>query len=115
MCVQIYLKGWVNYMNEIDVAMTIYIAFMIATTFVSFKYGSIMIRKTGIFLPQAIIAGTINLTLGLFAIIGWLIFTWGVNEFLLFGGLLLGIALLVVSEAALITILILKRKKWVQQ
>lgn len=42
-------------------------------------YGSIMIKKTRILPPQAIIAGTINLTLGLFSIIGWLIFTWGVR------------------------------------
>jgi len=105
----------VNHMNEIDVAMTIYVVFMIVVSFVSFKYGSTMIKKTGLFLPQAIIAGTINFTLGLFAIIGWFFFAWGVNEFLLFGGLILGIGILVVSEAALITVLILKRKKWVQQ
>ncbi|MFY3790879.1 hypothetical protein ACOQFO_04085 [Ureibacillus sp. MALMAid1270] len=102
-------------MNEFDVAVTIFIVTMIATTFVSFIYGSIMIRKTGIFLPQAIIAGTINFTLSLFAIIGWIIFTWGVNELLLFGGLILGFGLLVVSEAALITILFLKSKKLIQR
>ena len=102
-------------MNKIDVAMTIYFVFMIVATFVSFKYGSTMIRKTGLFLPQAIIAGTINLTLGLFAIIGWFFFAWGVNEFLLIGGLLFGIVLLIISEAALFIILLLKRKKWVQQ
>jgi hypothetical protein len=88
---------------------------MIFATFLSFKYGSIMIRKTGLFLPQALIAGSINLALGVFAIIGWFFFTWGVNEFLFFGELVLGIGLLVVGEGILITILFLKRKKWIQQ
>ncbi|QHE54305.1 hypothetical protein [Pontibacillus sp. HMF3514] len=101
-------------MSEIDIATTIYIIFMIVATFVSFKYGSNMIRKTGLFLPQALIAGTINLALGLFSIIGWFFFAWGVNEFLFFGGLVLGIGLLVVCEAVLITTLFLKRKKWIQ-
>ncbi|KGP91196.1 hypothetical protein N780_08200 [Pontibacillus chungwhensis BH030062] len=101
-------------MREIDVAMIIYIIFMVVATFVSFKYGSSMIIKTGLFLPQTLIAGTINLALGVFAIIGWFFFAWGVNEFLFFGGLVLGIGLLVVGEAVLITTLFLKRKKWIQ-
>lgn len=101
-------------MSEIDIAITIYIIFMIVATFVSFKYGSTMIRKTGLFLPKALIAGTINLALGVFAIIGWFFFAWGVNEFLFFGGLVLGIGLLVIGEAVLITTLFLKRKKWIQ-
>jgi hypothetical protein len=87
---------------------------LIAATFVSFKYGSTMIRKTGLFLPHALIAGTINLGLGLFAILGWFFFTWGVNEFLFFGGLALGICLVVVEEVVLLTILFFKRKKWIQ-
>ncbi|WP_156291865.1 hypothetical protein [Oceanobacillus salinisoli] len=102
-------------MNEIDIGITIYVIFMIVAAFVSFKYGSTMIRKTRLFLPQVLIAGTINLALGIFAIIGWFFFSWGVNEFLFFGGLVLGVVLLVVGEAVLITILFLKRKKWIQQ
>ncbi|MFD1737191.1 hypothetical protein ACFSCX_11575 [Bacillus salitolerans] len=101
-------------MSEIDVTMTIYVIFLIVATFISFKYGSTMIRKTGLFLPHALIAGAINLALGLFAIVGWYFFAWSVNEFLFFGGLVLGIGLLVVGEAALITILCIKRKKWIQ-
>ncbi|WP_010171229.1 hypothetical protein [Bacillus coahuilensis] len=101
-------------MSEIDIAMTIYIIFMIVATLISFKYGSTMIKKTGLFLPQALIAGTINLALGVFAIIGWFFFAWGVNEFLFFGGLVLGIGLLVVGEAVLLSTLFLKRKIWIQ-
>lgn len=40
---------------------------------------------------------------------GWVFFTWGVNEFIIFGGLILGLGLLVVSEAILMTILFFKR------
>lgn len=101
-------------MSKIDIAMTLYVIFMVVATFVSFKYGSIMIRKTGLFIPQALISGTINLALGVLAIMGWFTFTWGVNEFLFFGGLLLGIGILVVGEAVLITTLFLKRKKWIK-
>jgi hypothetical protein len=107
------IKG-VGYMNKIDIAMTLYVIVLITATFVSYKYGSTMIKKTGLFLPQAIIAGTINLSLGLLALLGWSFFTWGVNEFLFFGGLVIGVGLLVVGEAILISILLFKRKKWVQ-
>jgi hypothetical protein len=100
--------------NKIDIAMPIYVSVLIAATFVSYKYGSTMIRKTGLFLPQAIIAGTINLSLGLLALLGWAFFTWDVNEFLFFGGLVLGLVLLVVGEVILISILLLERKKWIQ-
>ncbi|MFZ3579737.1 hypothetical protein [Virgibacillus sp. DJP39] len=102
-------------MSGIDIAMAIYVIFMIVATFVSFKYASTMIRKTGLFLPQTLIAGTINLGLGVFAIIGWFFFAWGVNEFLFFGGLVLGIGLLVVGEAVLITTLFLIRNKLTEQ
>jgi hypothetical protein len=91
-------------MNEIDIAMTIYVIFMIIATFASFKYGSIMIRKTGLFLLQSLIAGTINLALVVFGILGWFFFSCGVNEFLSFGGLALG-------EAALFAMLFSKRNR----
>ncbi|MCD5324395.1 MULTISPECIES: hypothetical protein [Pontibacillus] len=100
-------------MSKLDIAMIIYIIFMIVATFVSFKYGSTMIKKKGLFLPSTLIAGTINLVLGVFAILVWVFFTWGVNEFLFFGGLVLGSGLLVVGEAVLLTTLFLKRKKWI--
>jgi hypothetical protein len=101
-------------MNKIDIAMTIYVIFMIMATFLSVIYGSTMIKKTGLFLPQTLIAGTINLALGVFGIIGWFIFSWGVNEFLFFGGLVLGLGLLVGGEVVLFSILFSKRKKWIQ-
>ncbi|MEH7225012.1 hypothetical protein V7112_14480 [Bacillus sp. JJ1566] len=101
-------------MNEIDIAMTIYVIFMIVSIFVSFKYGSTMIIKTGLFLPQALIAGTINLCLGVIGILGWFFFSWSVNEILFFGGLALGVGLLALSEIVLFSILFSKRKRWIQ-
>ncbi|QDP41000.1 hypothetical protein [Radiobacillus deserti] len=101
-------------MSEIDIAMIIYFIFMIVATLVSFTYGSTMIRKTGLFFPQVLIAGAINLAVGVFAIIGWLFFAWGRNEFLFMGGLVLGIGLLVTGEVVLVITFILKRKKWIQ-
>ena len=102
-------------MNEMDIAVVLYVTFMIAATFISFKYGSTMVRKTGPFLSQAVIAGAINLALGVLTITGWIVFSWGVNEFLFFGGLILGISLLVAGEIVLIVTLFLKRKKWTAQ
>ncbi|GGD13270.1 hypothetical protein [Pontibacillus salipaludis] len=101
-------------MNQVDIAMAIYIVFMIGATFISFTYGSTMIKRTGFFQQAVFIAGTINFLLGLCAIIGWFFFAGGINEFLLFGGLVLGISLLVAGEGLLITISLLKRKKWIQ-
>lgn len=103
-----------NEFNEIDIVMIIYVIFMIVATLSSIKYGSTMIRKTGLFLPQVLISVSINLALDVLAILGWFLFTWRVNEFLFFGGLVLGIGLLVVGEAVLMTTLFLKRNKWIQ-
>ncbi|MGE8081423.1 hypothetical protein [Peribacillus loiseleuriae] len=89
-------------MNEIDIALTIYVIFMIIASFVSFKYGSFMIRKTGLFLPNSLIAGTLNLVIGILVIIGWFFFSWRVNEFLFFGGLVLGISMLFVKRKRMI-------------
>ncbi|SES17840.1 hypothetical protein SAMN04487944_1224 [Gracilibacillus ureilyticus] len=101
-------------MNKIDIVMMIYVTFMILATVISVKYGSAMIKKTGLFLPQTLIAGTVNLVLGVFGIIGWLFYSWGVNEFLFFGGLVSGVGLLVVGEVVLLSILFSRRNKWIQ-
>lgn len=101
-------------MNEVDIAVTIYVIFMFVATFGSYKYGSIMIRKTGLFIPQSLIAGIINLVLGVFIIVGWFFFSWRINEFMFFGGLVLGVGLLVVGQAVLFTALFIKRKQWIQ-
>lgn len=101
-------------MNKIDLAFVIYIIFFSLAFFISYKYGSYMTRKTGLIFPQFFIAGIINFAMGVLAIIGWFFFTWRVNEFLFFGGLVLGACLLVVGEVVLIFVLLLKRKKLVQ-
>lgn len=46
-------------MGETDIAFTIYIVIMVLGFIVGYRYGSYMIRKTGLFLPQSFIAGTI--------------------------------------------------------
>ncbi len=103
-----------NEFNEIDIVMIIYVIIMTIATFSSILYGSTMIRKTGLFLPQVLISASINLALDVFAIVGWFFYTWRVNEFLFFGGLVLGIGLLVLGEVVLIATLFVKRKKWLQ-
>ncbi|MFC0415088.1 hypothetical protein ACFFHH_06405 [Cytobacillus solani] len=45
---------------------------------------------------------------------GWFFFSWEVNEFLFFGGLVLGLSLIVVGEVVLLSIFLSKRKKWIQ-
>jgi len=97
-----------------DIAMMTYIIFIAAAFIGSYTYGSFMIRKTGLFLLYSIIAVIISLGLGIFAILGWFLFTWGVNEFMFFGGLNFGAGLLVVGEVILFTILCFKRKEMIQ-
>jgi hypothetical protein len=101
-------------MNKIDLAFAIYIMFFCLAFFISYKYGSYMTRKTGLIFPQFFIAVIINLAMGVLAIMGWFFFTWRVNEFLFFGGLVLGVGLLIVSEMLLIILLLLMRKRLLQ-
>ncbi|UFT98363.1 hypothetical protein KO561_14290 [Radiobacillus kanasensis] len=101
-------------MNQIDFAVLVYVVYMIATTFGSYKYGAFMIRKTGILGSQIVVAGAINLVIGILGIVGWSLFSWGVNEFLYVLGIALGIALLFVGELILVIIFLLRRKKLLQ-
>ncbi|MTI79618.1 MAG: hypothetical protein FH758_01865 [Firmicutes bacterium] len=98
-------------MNEFDITVAVYLTFMVIAFFSSYKYGSYMTRKTGWFFPQLFIAGTINIVLGMIATLGWIFFSWGLNEYLFFGGLLLGLRLWVVGEVVLIILLLIRRKQ----
>ncbi|KEF37111.1 hypothetical protein M670_03704 [Schinkia azotoformans MEV2011] len=97
-------------MGEVDTAFTIYIVIMLVGFFISYKYSSYMIRKTGLFFPQAFIAGTMIIAIDVIAIVGWSYYSWGTNEFTFIVGILFGFGLLVVSEAVLIAILFIRRK-----
>jgi hypothetical protein len=115
------MNNWYNlekdvrrFMNKIDFAFAIYLLFFCLTFFVSYIYGSYMTRKTGLIFPPFFIAGMINLLMGVLAIIGWFFFTWRVNEFLFFGGVVLGVGLLLVGEILLIILLLLRRKRFLQ-
>lgn len=97
-----------------DIALFIYVAFMLVSLIICYLFGSKMIEKTGFFGAQIIIAITLNFFLDVCAILGWFFFSWRVNEFLFFGGLVLGIGMLVISEAILILVFFIKRKKILQ-
>jgi hypothetical protein len=98
-------------LNPTDIALTIYVIFTIIAFYVSYKYASVMIRITGLFGAHTFIEMVINLAFGIAAILGWFFHSWSVNEFLFFGGLVLGVGLLLISEVALIITLLLKRKR----
>ncbi len=53
----------------------------------------------------------IHFLLGAFGIFGWFFYSFGINEALFLGGLVLGAVLLAVSEAALIITLFVQRDK----
>jgi hypothetical protein len=97
-----------------DIALTIYVTFMIFALLISYCFASTMIKKTGLFGLQTFSASAINFVLGICAILGWFFFSWGVNEFMFFGGLMLGLGMLAVSEAILVIALFVKRKQILQ-
>ncbi|MFA9558279.1 hypothetical protein ACERII_13305 [Evansella sp. AB-rgal1] len=97
-------------MTETDIAMVIYISFLFLSFFLSLKYGTVMIRKTGLVLAQSIVAASINLVLGIIAIVGWFFYAWGVNEFLFFGGIVIGVIIIVTSLVVLSLTIFLRRK-----
>jgi len=101
-------------MGEIYIAFTIYIVMLVLGLFIGSKYGSYMIRKTGLFFPQLFIAGTIVIAIDSIATIGWAYFSWGTNEFISIIGILLGLGSMLVSEVLLITILLIKRKNMIK-
>ncbi|CQR48048.1 hypothetical protein BN1058_02390 [Paraliobacillus sp. PM-2] len=102
-------------MGEISIAFITYVIIIGIAIFIGYSYASYMIRRTGQVLAQSFIAGTIIFTLDVFTIIGWAFYTWGTNEFVFINGIFLGFGLLIISELILITSLVIKRKKMVQQ
>lgn len=97
-----------------DIALTIYVALMVISLIFSYMFGSKMIKITGLFGTHTIIASTLNLLFGFCAILGWFFYSWRVNEFMFFGGLVLGVGMLVMSEAILIIFLYSRRKTLLQ-
>ncbi|WP_077329552.1 hypothetical protein [Virgibacillus siamensis] len=92
-------------------ALFFYIFFLILSLAASYFSGYKMIKETGYFGSQVFLACVINLLLGTFATFGWFMATWASSESLFFGGLLLGVCLLIVSEAALVTAMYVRRDK----
>src|SRR5690606_40909029 len=101
----------VDILSENDIVLTVYIIFMVLALVVSIKYASIMMKKTGLFLPQVIIAGTIHFVLGVIAIIAWIVITFSTNEMIFFGGVFLGICMIVIGEILLVTIVLMNKKR----
>lgn len=101
-------------MGEVDIAFTIYIVILLISFLIGYKYGSYLIRKTGLFFSPVFIAGTLIIAIDIIAIIGWFNYSWGTNEFPFIIGIFVGLGLMVVSEAVLITILFIKKKHLVQ-
>lgn len=79
--------------------------------FISLKYGIIMIKKTKVVGPHLIIACMIYFTISIADIIFWVVMTWGVNEFLFIGGIVLDLILFIIGEIALILVMLIKKKK----
>lgn len=94
-----------------NLAIFVYILFLIIALAAGYLYGWKVIEMTGQFKSQTFIACMINLFLGACTIFGWFLYAFKTSEALFFGGLVLGAVLLVVSEAALITIFYLQRGK----
>lgn len=98
-------------MNGADKALLVFIIIFMISFLTSYKYGYYMISRTGLFFAHVMIAGTIHISIGIMALIGWFYFSWGVNAFLLYGGLVLGVGLIAVGEIVLLLMLFIKRKK----
>ncbi|WP_102344930.1 hypothetical protein [Bacillus sp. Marseille-P3661] len=101
-------------MDDLYMAFILYIMSIVLGSLISYKYGSYMIRKTGLFLSQTFIAVAIIIVIDVIAIIGWAYVSWSTNEFILVNGIVLGFGLLVISEVLMITILLIKRKEMIQ-
>lgn len=97
-------------MNEINIAFMVYISFMVLSTLACFTYGSFIIKKTGLFTQFSLFTGILYFSLGVLAILGWSFFSWGINEFLFFNGLFLGVGMLVLGEAIIFIALFIKKK-----
>lgn len=97
-----------------DLALAIYVAFMIVALFISYIFASTMVKRTGLFGPQTFAASIINLFFGICTILGWFVYSWKVNEFMFFGGLMLGFGMLLCSEVILLIVLFVKREQMLQ-
>lgn len=71
-----------NLLHTNDIIFLMYIFFSIIVLFISYKYASYMIKKTGLFLSYSFIGSMINLVLLMAGILTLSIYFWGINEFL---------------------------------
>ncbi|MRH43889.1 hypothetical protein GH741_14695 [Aquibacillus halophilus] len=94
-----------------EVAIVIFILFMIFAFFVSYFSALYMIDVMGLFEPNVFVATMINLLQGTSAIFIWFLYSIKISETLFFDGLLFGLTLLIVSEISLIVLLFADREK----
>ncbi|HHW38505.1 MAG TPA: hypothetical protein GXX18_14925 [Bacillales bacterium] len=97
-------------MNNNDIALIIYSLLNVSSIFITYKYTSYMIKKTGSFFLYCLFGILINTGIPIIGLFVLLYYSWGINEFLLIGNTLIGIILLVICEIILIISLLIKRK-----
>ncbi|GAB4071891.1 hypothetical protein GCM10028778_00190 [Barrientosiimonas marina] len=95
-----------------NAAISILIVAILTAWAVSYLYGWKMIELSGFVGSQIAMAGMINLFLWACAVFGWFLYAFDIGKALFFGGLVLLSVLFAVSEAALITLLMVRRKTW---
>ncbi|MDL4843118.1 hypothetical protein [Aquibacillus rhizosphaerae] len=94
------------------IAIVLFIMFMIAAFFVSYFAARYMIKDTGLFKESVIFATMLNVLHGVVAIFSWFFYSIDISESLFINGLLMGLALLILSELTLVGIITLKRKDY---
>jgi hypothetical protein len=94
-----------------DLYSLMYIVLLIVPFFISYKYATSIVKKSGLFIAPMVLALAFNLTLGVVVILGWLTATLFTFEMAFLGGLYIGSIILIVSECILLFILLLQRKK----
>jgi hypothetical protein len=97
--------------NETDIILIVCLLFIIMGLPIAYKYASFMIGKSGLVIAHSFIATMISLAFAAVGMIIWIFYSWGINEFLFVGGMILGAGTSFFSIVVLILLLIFKRKK----
>ncbi|BCB02702.1 hypothetical protein [Bacillus sp. KH172YL63] len=98
-------------MSSTNIIFTMYLMVFVLAAVINAVYCSIMMKRTGLFFSPAVIGGLINGLLVLGALWGWFYFAWPLNEFLFFGGMVLGVCMFVAGEFIIVVSLVIKKKK----
>ncbi|WP_062052176.1 hypothetical protein [Bacillus sp. JCM 19034] len=95
-------------------AIVLFLMNMFLAAYLGILYGSILIKKTGMFATHSTMAAIVHIVLSVITIISWYIFASSISWFVVIGGIVLGSIFFIIGEIVLFLFLYENKDKYIE-